>query len=77
MKTFYQLTEEQKKLAIEFAKSILEECISNGIYTTNRPVTKEDIEELSRQAAEGSMYDKDGKAIMGENVPPYYLGGCV
>lgn len=77
MKSFHQLTEEQQKNAIEFAKSVLEDCIEIGLFTTNRPASEKEIEELSVQAAEGSMYDDNGKAITGENVPPFYLGGCV
>lgn len=77
MKNFDELTKEQQEQAIEFAKSVLEDCLESGLFTSNRPLTKEDLERLSLEAAEGSKYDNEGRAIIGVDVPPFYLGGCV
>ena len=77
MKKYDDLTKEQQEVAIEFARITIEECFADGLFTTNRPVTPEELDDLAHIAAEESEYDDDGKVIVGNNVHPYYLGGCV
>lgn len=72
MKTFDELTIDQKNRAVADAEWDLEESIEMGLVESNKPLTKQDIKELAREAAEGGMYNEDGTRF-----EPQFEGGCV
>lgn len=78
MKQFFELTKGQQKEAVEFAKQELEKTLSLGILGTKNRLADNEISDLAIEAAEGSKYNDEGKAITeGMDVPYFYQGGCV
>lgn len=78
MKQFWELTKEQQKDAIQFAKQELEKTLSLGILDTKNRLADNEILDLAIEAAEGSQYNDEGKAVTeGMDVPYFYQGGCV
>jgi hypothetical protein len=77
MKTFEELTQEQKESAIDFARDILVDGLEEGVFHLSREASGSEIDELAKIAAEESWYSDDGKALTGSTCPPFFLGGCV
>ena len=78
MKTFDDLTLDQKLEAYKYARTTLESTLSETVVETAIPMSLEEIKELAEEIAENGTYTDDGRPYVGEmHVPYYFLGGCI
>lgn len=81
MKTFDQLTDEQKTKAIEHAQRIINSSLGTGVLVLTPEecvLTNEELDKLTIEAAQNGTYDDNGNPyVEGMDVPYFFLGGCV
>ena len=66
MKRFHELTKEQQDQAVEVAREELTSLIGKGIICSDRPLTREHMDEFAQCAAEEAFYaEKTDKVVEG------------
>lgn len=79
MKTFEDLSVDQRREAVETAITELKANLKSGLLILDKELSNEEIFNLAVVAAEESDYTDEGKIKfeIDDEIPPYYLGGCV
>jgi len=78
MKSFDELTIDQKMVAYTFAHTTLVESLKDGFVEFSKSLSEQEIKDLAEEIAEEATYDNDGKPyVEGMDIPYHFLGGCV
>ncbi len=78
MKTFDELSIDQKIEAYKFAHTTLESTLKETVVETKIPLSPQEIRDLAEEIAENGTYTDDGKPFVEQmDIPFHFFGGCI